>query len=145
VQDICHVVVMTSDLRDEWKNHQSRFARKWLTRMHARRKVEDPGDVHDADLRKVVAVAIGSDVWSDVVEKDMRLIESALATDSRVLSCEEKVRRALQLAARRTGRIRGLMWTNPDTEGEALLDWLRTGCPYDEHRTLGYPASGRRH
>jgi len=36
---ICHRVCLSPELRAEWKRHQSRFARGWLTRMYARRKV----------------------------------------------------------------------------------------------------------
>src|SRR5271165_1159009 len=36
---ICHRVCVCAELREEWKRHQSRFARRWLTQMYASRKV----------------------------------------------------------------------------------------------------------
>jgi hypothetical protein len=37
---ICHRVVMTPDIMEEWRAHQSGFARRWRVSMEARKKVE---------------------------------------------------------------------------------------------------------
>ncbi len=31
--EICHHVVMTPDLREEWRRHQTQFVSEWLQRM----------------------------------------------------------------------------------------------------------------
>src|SRR5215471_15279536 len=40
VLSICHHVVMTPEISEEWKQHQSRFTSQWRVSMEARKKVE---------------------------------------------------------------------------------------------------------
>ena len=40
VLDVCHRMVLTAPIREEWNKHQSRFARTWRVSMMARKKIE---------------------------------------------------------------------------------------------------------
>ena len=40
VLDLCHRMVLTPPIREEWNKHRSRFASKWRVSMMARKKIE---------------------------------------------------------------------------------------------------------
>ena len=45
VLTICHRMVLTDDIKEEWDKHQSIYAKKWRSSMVAKRKVEYRADV----------------------------------------------------------------------------------------------------
>src|SRR3712207_5775264 len=51
---ICHRCAMTPELLDEWRRHQSRYARRWLTQMFARKKVVIINSHRDQQFRERV-------------------------------------------------------------------------------------------
>src|SRR5262249_58412816 len=51
VAEAKHRLVMSAALLDEWKRHQTRFARAWLRSMYARRLVEELEVAKDEALR----------------------------------------------------------------------------------------------
>ena len=53
-REVCHRIVMSPDLRAEWKRHQSNFARAWLVSMVSRRKFLFAGNCENAQLRQTL-------------------------------------------------------------------------------------------
>src|SRR3984957_2975155 len=82
VLGISHRATMTPLLRLEWKRHQSLFARAWLAEMTSRAKVEGIADVRNEDLRAEAPATASA-------QKDLHLIEAALATDKIVISLDD--------------------------------------------------------
>jgi hypothetical protein len=73
VLKISHRMVMTVTLAAEWDRHQSLYAARWRAEMRSRKKVVDIADVQNEEVRRQVPV-------SSAVQKDLHLIEAALAT-----------------------------------------------------------------
>src|SRR6059058_625173 len=86
VREICHHVVMTAEIREEWNRHQSVFARRWRVSMEARRKVSHENAVApDATLRGKIGRAASTVNEREAMLKDCCLLEAAIATDQIVL------------------------------------------------------------
>ncbi len=112
ILEICHRACATPAIREEWKRHQSVFARGWFTSMYARRKIAPPA-VHDrAPIRRAVlsnrTLTPGQVAQ---IEKDLHLIEAALGADKIILSLDARMRSLL----RRVGitALRGVVWADP--------------------------------
>lgn len=139
VLEICHRVVMTPEIKEEWDKHQSTFARRWRVSMVARKKLEYYPDIpaNEELWNKIEGIAASSKE-REAILKDFRLIEAALATDKTVISLDETVRKLLDKAAEQVGELRNVVWVNPaKTENEKPLDWLRDGAKPEKERMLG--------
>jgi hypothetical protein len=139
VLDICHKVVMTPDIKEEWNKHQSEFARKWRSQMVARRKFEFLDiPVNDELWEKIDSLA-GSNKQRAEMFKDLRLLEAAMATDKIVISLDDNTaRKFFGRAAAQVDELRNLVWVNPDKiEEEKPIEWLEKGAEAESDRLLG--------
>ena len=141
VLEVCHRMAMTDPIREEWKKHQSGFARRWLTAMMARRKVVFVEIPAHHSLEKRIARAESNEALAAVMEKDRRLIEAALATDERVISLDDRMRQHLRDHVVKLTEVRSICWVNPCTPEEEAVAWLAAGAPADRRRLLGYAES----
>ncbi len=63
-------------------------------------------------------------------QKDLHLVEAALATDKIVISLDDRARSELSVPA-----AAGVMWVHPVDEGGHVIYWLNKGAePRDEWR-----------
>jgi hypothetical protein len=122
---ISHRATMTPLLREEWKRHQSLFARAWLAAMTSRAKVEDIANVPNEDLRSQVPGTVSA-------QKDLHLIEAALATDKIVISLDDRARAELSVPA-----AADVMWIHPVDEGGRIIYWLNKGADVVDEWKLG--------
>ena len=134
---LSHSVVMTPEISNEWKKHQSGFARRWRVSMDARKKVYRVNAQADKELRdKITETATGENEVEDI-RKDFHLLEAALATDQTIISLDETVRGCFARATRHVGEIRDIVWVNPERmEEEEPLVWLENGAPPEDYRKL---------
>jgi len=116
VLHISHRATMTPLLRDEWKRHQSLFARAWLAEMTSKAKVENIADVPNEELRSQAP-------GTRSAQKDLHLVEAALATDKIVISLDELARAALSVPA-----AAEVMWVHPVDDGGQVIYWLNKGA-----------------
>lgn len=140
VKQICHRIVVTSELSGEWKRHRTRFTRRWLREMYGCRKHVPCEPDTDEDLRTRILDAVEGERNKAAVEKDMHLIEAAMGNDNRVVSRDDAVRDILRVAAGRVRELRPLVWVNPANESESAITWLQEGAEVEDKRTLGASA-----
>jgi hypothetical protein len=140
---ICHRICLSPELSEEWKRHQSRFARGWLTQMYARRKVvaSEPPPCREilADIRSFRAIT-QSDI--DAVEKDIHLIAAALAADQAVLSHDNQVAAIIRKVCGDTRTVTSkaiahVLWINPIADRDPLRAWLLETGPVQPYWRLG--------
>jgi len=132
-----HRVVMTREISEEWKRHQSRFALEWRVSMDARRRIDRINPPEDEELRDKVTVTATDEDEIEAMQKDFHLLQAALATDQTIISLDETVRGLFKQASQRVGKIRGINWVNPDrTAEEQPIAWLQNGAPPESHRQL---------
>jgi hypothetical protein len=138
VLNICHKVVMTREISQEWKEHRSNFALRWRASMTARKKVVRPGPVEDAGLRQTIRSLQLTDKVREAILKDIHLVEAAFATERTIVSLDEIVRGHLRQAAGSVRSLKSLVWVNPTKDSEHATDWLREGADAEEERQLGF-------
>ena len=143
----CHRMVVTPDIEDEWKRHRSAFASKWRYSMYAKKKVVYLADCRDENLRqKILAVTRDdprSDALMEILDKDVHLVEAAIATDKVIFSLDEVAKAAFRRVAASFALVRPVLWVNPsDASHEAATTWLTTGGGQPDLWRLG--SQGRR-
>ena len=137
VLSLSHRMVMTEQINNEWKNHQSRFARRWRVSMDARKKIDRIDPPENAELQAKVTTTTNNENEIEAMQKDFHLLQAALATDQTVVSLDETIRGLFKRASQQVGEIRNIIWMNPDrTEEEQPIAWLQNGALPEAHRQL---------
>lgn len=136
---VCHRVILTPDIKEEWRRHASSFARKWLSAMVARRKFSylDEGAVFDRELRQGIRAFAVSDNDRAAMDKDCRLLEASIATDKRIASLDEDARTRFARVSQSVGVIKAIVWVNPSQDPAAKIEWLESGAPDRRELRLG--------
>lgn len=138
VLTICHRVVMTPEIAEEWKKHRSNFARTWRVSMVARKKEIQLNSPQDEALRKKIENAATSEKNCAAMLKDIHLLEAALATDSTVISLDDIVKNLFSASCQSVGEIRSIIWVNPDEDEGKTQTWLEKGAKPDKNLRLGF-------
>lgn len=133
-------IAMCRELEEEWRRraprrpsnawpfYASKRAMDWYTRMKRRRKVLWINLPQDSPLRHRVSVQAQA-LWPGIkqVEKDLFLIELALAADRRVISLNSEERDRFSQIAKDVPDLAKILWLNPAKED--VPEWLRNGAP----------------
>ena len=133
---LCHSVVMTPEISNEWKRHRSGFARRWRVSMDARKKVHRINPPADEELHDKIKQTATNLEESEDMQKDLHLLDAALATDQTVISLDEDARQYFAGASQHVGEIRDIIWVNPSYREEEPLIWLQNGAPPEDRRKL---------
>lgn len=137
VLSLSHRIVMTEKINNEWKNHQSRFARRWRVSMDARKKIERINPPEYAELQAKVTTITNDADEIEAMQKDFHLLQAALTTDQTIISLDETVRGLFKQVSQQVGEIRSIIWVNPDrTAEEQPIIWLQNGAPPEAYRRL---------
>lgn len=128
VLTICHKAVMTTPVREEWDKHQSKFARKWRSSMVAKKKLLVIDIEERDDIRAQINLATINQKQKNAMLKDCHLIESAIATDNRIISLDN-VARELFKNSLDVPDVNSVLWVNPTDNAESVLAWLEKGAP----------------
>ena len=135
VLSICHRIILTAELEDEWEDHQSRYANRWLSAMESRRKVSRPAAEQDAALRSALAASASSERAAEALAKDAHLLEACRRGDSIVASCDSSARAGFARCTAAINWLGRVVWVDPATEPD-LVEWLERGAPLDSERRL---------
>lgn len=113
VLEVCHRVILTNSIQVEWNRHMSRFSRKWIHSMFARKKI----------IRNVLPSNIEFDMIgvakSDygIIKKDWGLIEAALETDRVIITQDDEFKKRLAKTPNGLKIVDSILWINPVTDG----------------------------
>ena len=129
VLTICHKVVMTATIQEEWNNHQSSFARKWRRSMVAKRKLVVFAPSQREDIRQGIGQQGVSDSKKKAMLKDCHLIEAALVTNFSIISLDDTARDLFCTTTDSFTDLRAVLWVNPVHDHEKVIGWLRDGAP----------------
>ena len=134
--EVRHCVVITDDIKAEWRRHQTKFSRTWLRRRYARKLVRDDYFGPNVHFRAGILAFVPVSKRS-VVAKDLHLVEAAIATDFLVASQDETVRSAFRCVSVNVQQLQQVVWVNPTIREERPILWLRSGARPEAHRQLG--------
>lgn len=142
VLTICHRIVMTPEIGEEWKRHRSNFAQTWLASMQGRKKVFRLDSATNYKLRDKIERAASQmkEHEREAMRKDFLLIESSVMTDCTVISLDDAVRRLFAEALQSVGELKNVVWVNPGRIEEELIRWLENGAKPEKGRRLSREA-----
>ncbi len=140
VLELCHRMAMTDPIKEEWKKHQSRFARRWQVSMMARRKVVFVEIASHLSLENRITRVESNEVIAAVMEKDRRLVEAApqLTRKTGDLAPTTVSVSIFQDRLSQLSEVRSICWVNPCTPEEKAIAWLEAGAPAERSRMLGH-------
>jgi hypothetical protein len=118
--------LISDSILAEWQRHRSRFANRWLNQMFGRRKVDRVGECNHPALEQAIEELASP--HRERALKDLHLISAALVGDRVVLSCDDLAKGAFSILTAHPA-LRDLLWANPETDIDAVLNWLGRGAP----------------
>ncbi len=110
----------------------------WRRRMVEKNKLCTCDIAVDDDLWCQVEATAESKKKRDIMVKDWRLVEAAIATDRTVISLDNKVRKCFANAALQVDELKDIIWVNPVQIEEKPLEWLQNGAEPEIERSLGF-------
>ena len=134
---VCHRLIMSPEMSEEWEKHQSLFTYEWRASMVARKKMRLFDAPENEELWAKIEQTTQKESELESMEKDFHLIRAALATDKTVVSLDKTARRLFAKAAETVRELTEVVWVNPDQPGEGLLHWLEEGAKREKGRRLG--------
>jgi predicted nucleic acid-binding protein len=135
---ICHRLVISAAIVDEWKRHLSGYSLLWLGAMRRKRKDFVVQPVRNDELERAIAAGDFSDAEKEALRKDLLLIQAAFEADRAVASLDERARRLFGRLAGEATALRSLVWVNPVLAEDKSLAWLQAGARLEADRRL-YP------
>lgn len=136
------MVAVTDALLAEWfsprtvqgrqvPTHASRFSIQWLAMMRSNGRVQNlPAEDLELDEHIETHTNEGE---QHALRHDSHVIKAALASDSRCISTDDRMKTChLPALARRLERIRQIHWANPVADHANVVDWLQRGAPDQE-------------
>jgi len=131
-----HRLGFSAELEAEWKEHAALFARRWLTTMRARGRVQRLTLQSNPHLRgRALATAADEGVY-DAMDKDWHLLLAAVSADRTVASSDDTARSYYAVAAAGIAALKTVVWVNPATH--ELKAWTEADAPADPEKRLGY-------
>ncbi|MBX8602317.1 hypothetical protein K5D40_08700 [Pseudomonas cichorii] len=120
-----HKLVLCPTLRQEWRNHRSKFAILWMASMVAKKKVVfiTPG----SNISRHISDNVPDSKNKEIALKDAHLIDAALESDKIVASNDDLARSAFCQIAREKREICSIIWMNAISNGEAFREKLLSG------------------
>jgi len=137
IYTICHRVVLTEKIKEEWDRHTKGYARKWRSWMVAGKKLLRLEVPLRSDLEERVVSEFPEGNIREAVLKDLPLIEAALSTDLTIVSLDETAREHFRTLAARVGEFRNLVWVNPERIEEDPITWLQKGAKPERQKRFG--------
>jgi len=122
IRDICHRVIMTEAIQEEWHHHASNFTRRWLVSMYARRKVHRCEGMHLSHLDQACEGLSAGE--QDGLRKDLCLVEAACAGDGIIVTRDDAIRGIWHKCHDRLVLAKPVKWINPVTDGIQPLECL---------------------
>ncbi|WBX80134.1 hypothetical protein PD280_21455 [Virgibacillus salarius] len=128
-------LVMTSEIKEEWKRHASRFSRKLLVSLISRGKVKNLS-VSNNKIRKLIENCKEIN-RIDPMRKDVHLIEAAIATDNTIFSTDDRARNHFEFLSCDSVEMQFIYWVNPVTSNAESISWIRDEPVLKDYFKLG--------
>lgn len=135
ILEICHSVVVSGELEQEWDDHPSRWSNRWRAEMEDSRKISRPEISRDAELRQAIKAIAGTTGVTSRLEKDAHLVEACRQADMLIASNDNRARRGFARCASDVNWLGDVVWVNPATDSD-LVAWLKRGAPHEESMRL---------
>jgi hypothetical protein len=120
----------------EWTKHMSRFARQWLSSMHARKLVDTRPIEPQVGLRNKVKNCGSPAAERALMEKDFHLLDASCFSGGPIVSLDNSARRCFAKYYNSLGLKAGVHWTAPSEEAPSGFEWIKTETIKSQTRLL---------
>ena len=132
ILSICHSIVLTAKIWEEYKTYASVHSLRWLYKMNKEDgKIIAEGSIRLQRVRgirqAISTCGLSQDIKNKMID-DAHLIDAAFASDNIVLSMDHVITHFRTLSATVT-RLSSIIWVNPEDDFEKCLKWLEDGTP----------------
>ena len=117
-----HRLAWNAPIKSEWTSHESAFASSWRAEMFRRGKVTVVPDDSIGEVRAAVATAPTE--RHSALLKDAHIVEAALNSDHRVLSCDSKACGHWRTVCEAYAPIGIINWVDPTNDHQGANAWL---------------------
>jgi hypothetical protein len=121
-----HCAAMSPTLLEEWKQHKSLFASKWLASMVAKKKVKFIRP--DSAVATHIADNIIDEKVKKIAIKDAHLIDGALSQSKIILSNDNNARRAFCSISTEYGPMTTVVWFHSVSDKAFISRYLQSVC-----------------
>lgn len=132
-----HKMAMSKPLQDEWlksrsqhlepySQYASMYAFTWFVKMRSEKRIIWVELEQASELRERILEVV-DDQDREQVDKDCYLVETAWASDRRVLSEDRRIHGHFSRLGQTVKELCEILWLNP--RQDHVLDWLREGAP----------------
>jgi hypothetical protein len=123
IREICHRVVMTEALQDEWGRHEGSFAVRWRASMCAKKKT--PRTCAELQLSRLDEVCEHlSPGEQAALRKDIHLIEAACAADGIIITHDREIMAIWEKCSDQFKLPKAIRWIDPVACDPELLKQL---------------------
>lgn len=129
---------VSKDILEEWKKHQSLFAKTWLRTMFACRLAYNLSISVNEELRLKIEGVATNDKKRAAMLKDIHLIEAALLAAKIIISIDGTAKGYFQEVMQEIVVLKQIAWANPCIDEEEVINWLANGAEVEEKRLLEY-------
>jgi len=119
---ICHHVILTSDIREEWKRHASGYSQSWHVAMESKKKVNNLDSVNVEELASAIAESYMNSTDRERVEKDAPLINAALCSDKVIVTYDERLKKTMEKYSPLASISARIKWVNPVKDGPSIFE-----------------------
>jgi len=119
---ICHHIIITNAIREEWKRHHSRYTRKWRFQMNGRKKIEVIKEDKLPSLKINESYFTESEL--DALKKDLPLLEAACFGDGIIITRDERVRDICSKYEKQIKLTKSIRWIIPGDDVTKCLEEL---------------------
>jgi len=129
--------VFCPNLKDEWKRHESAFARAWKVKMIQEGRAIFLIQDQVLDEFKQFIEDSQADIYArGAMDKDAHLVSVALTNDKIIVALDEKVRKLFSKHCLNFKGVKKVLWSNPMIDQDGTVSWLKSGAKREKNFTL---------
>lgn len=136
IYDKNYYQVVSKEILEEWKKHESKFTRAWRKNMYSRKLVKSIEITEIENIEEKITKFANPQNALNAMLKDLLLIKASLTTDSVIASLDEKSRRPFSTTSLDVKELKNITWINPSIEEENVIEWMKNGAKIESDRFL---------
>ncbi len=110
---ICHHVVLTEKILEEWNRHFTNYSLNWYFDMTSRRKTDLKNETELGELQQKLSTIPIDEGIRNILQKDILLIEAANSADGVIVTCDDQFKLHFTNHQRALDFNKEIVWINP--------------------------------
>lgn len=111
IRRICHKVLYSKAIGDEWRKHEGAYFRTWLRSMYSKKKVINSGSA--STHIQVSSITELTEKEREALEKDLHLIEAACQGNGIIVTLDKRIEEIWEKLPQKVRTARPITWIDP--------------------------------